>query len=85
MKAWAKHHDLVESRFQRLSSSALAFMVLFFLQQKGVIPVLQKEYPSEFDPNKSVSESMSFDFSRQVGCATHVKDVVCCYSQGKTI
>ena len=68
MKAWAKHHDLVDSRYQRLSSSALALMVIFFLQQKKILPVLQKENPGQFDPNQSVTENTAFDFSRQVGC-----------------
>ena len=73
MKAWAKHHDLVDSRYQRLSSSALALMVIFFLQQKKILPVLQKENPGQFDPNQSVTENTAFDFSRQVGCINFFK------------
>ena len=73
VKAWAKHHDLVDSRYQRLSSSALALMVIFFLQQKKILPVLQKEYPGQFDPNQSVTENTAFDFSRQVGCINFLR------------
>jgi len=60
VKAWANFHALVGARWCRLSSHALALMVIFFLQRAGVAPVLQKEYPDLFAADTPIVSDMQY-------------------------
>jgi hypothetical protein len=66
VKRWAEYHDLLGPFQRRLSGFGLTLMVIFYLQQIGIVPNLQVDYNSTFNTNKSVLGKVAYDFSRHV-------------------
>ena len=66
VKRWAEHHDLLGPFQRKLSGFGLTLMVIFYLQQTGIVPNLQVDYNSTFNTNRSVIGRVAYDFSRQV-------------------